>query len=426
MSFFNENLTKLLGINEHGSFLRGENKEITEKTMKNKNQKSQSESETSLVSFTPEYRNFLGDGGSVSTRPISERTLTSSKRKSVYEDELGDDEVSFCSEDSGMNEWDIQQIVCGDGTSLTAERSLEESRFYGSGSTDGGKNTFWELEIETLRLVARGSSLIQWPFRALTEKAKNSLKAELIPHRPVVNISELSVSEAEKSMRTGLRKWLERYKGFSVTVGGAGSRVKSVKSEKFRVVCLGEVFSQSTNERNCAIEATLNAISLLLGNETAQQCQYRIKDAVTSASNRVKRKKPGAALISDFQSIGEIGSVLQELKIGLSIEKVKMGSKYQCKSKMDFILKLYNKTAINGVFLVRLKQTHVCDHVVVIDARKWPRLIFDSAEKFPLLLSPTSVLLCGGEDFKCVFISEVYRVVVQPKGKRSRKVKQCK
>ena len=146
--------------------------------------------------------------------------------------------------------------------------------------------------------------------------------------------------------------------------------MKSVKSDIFRVLCFGEVFSTSTNERRCVVEATLNVIFLLLRKESAEQCRDRIDDAVLSATRRVRRKKPGAALVSDFQSIGEAGAVLQELKIDLNIEKVKMGSKYQCKSKMDFISKLYTKTAINGVYPARIKQTHVCDHVIVIDARK--------------------------------------------------------
>ena len=97
-----------------------------------------------------------------------------------------------------------------------------------------------------------------------------------------------------------------------------------------------------------------------------------------------------------------------------------MGSRYQCKSKMDFISKLYTKTAINGVYLVRMKQTHVCDHVIVIDARKWPRLIFDSAERFPLMLSKTSILLCGGEDSTLTYILEAYKVVIQQWRKRKR------
>ena len=90
---------------------------------------------------------------------------------------------------------------------------------------------------------------------------------------------------------------------------------------------------------------------------------------------------------------------------------------------MDFIFKFYSKTAFNGVFIVRLKQTHACDHGVVIDASKWSRLIYDSAEKFPHMLNPTTLLLSGRADPNSVYVSEDYQIVIQSRQKDAKRTR---
>ncbi len=52
--------------------------------------------------------------------------------------------------------------------------------------------------------------------------------------------------------------------------------------------------------------------------------------------------------------------------------------------------------AKKGVFLIRLYETGVVDHVVVLDCGR--RLIFDSAEVWPLKLSMDALEACAGDE----------------------------
>ncbi len=51
------------------------------------------------------------------------------------------------------------------------------------------------------------------------------------------------------------------------------------------------------------------------------------------------------------------------------------------------------------------------DHLVVLDSRRWPGLIYDSCDPHPLILSSQSLFHCGGPDVVNLKIIQLYEVI---------------
>ena len=60
-------------------------------------------------------------------------------------------------EDAGDGRFVVSSVVCGDGSVGKSGMKLEKGKFYGSGATKGGYESFHEIDIRTLALRTRGS-----------------------------------------------------------------------------------------------------------------------------------------------------------------------------------------------------------------------------------------------------------------------------
>ena len=86
----------------------------------------------------------------------------------------------------------------------------------------------------------------------------------------------------------------------------------------------------------------------------------------------------------------EIARFLQHAGVGVGAQKIQQTEGYQ-NNPFSFFA-----NATSGVFLLHLQELDVVDHIIIVDANR--KLIFDSAEKFPMRLSERLLRQCGGEE----------------------------
>lgn len=63
------------------------------------------------------------------------------------------------------------------------------------------------------------------------------------------------------------------------------------------------------------------------------------------------------------------------------------------------------------MLLVRLAEPSIVEHVVSVDYRQWPGLIYDSADPYPLYLSSISLYHCGGPDDLKLRVTHMYEII---------------
>ena len=71
---------------------------------------------------------------------------------------------------------------------------------------------------------------------------------------------------------------------------------------------------------------------------------------------------------------------------------------------------LFEKEHYGRIFIARLFEAHISDHVVVIDSRQWPSLIYDSSDLYPIMLCSSALFHCAGPGAKKVKIVDLYKV----------------
>ena len=71
---------------------------------------------------------------------------------------------------------------------------------------------------------------------------------------------------------------------------------------------------------------------------------------------------------------------------------------------------LFEKEYYGRVFIARLFEAHVVDHVIVIDSRRWPSLIYDSSDLYPIMLYSLALFHCAGPGASKVKIADLYEV----------------
>ena len=125
----------------------------------------------------------------------------------------------------------------------------------------------------------------------------------------------------------------------------------------------------------------------------------RFSDIASRASQRYRLHDEGKPEISDFTSVSHVGPVLQSLGGDLWLQKLKIITPHGHHASPDVRFNWSFEKRTNGdVYLARLYEACVVDHLVVIDSRCWPSLLYDSCDPYPLILSLTSFFQCGGSD----------------------------
>ena len=71
---------------------------------------------------------------------------------------------------------------------------------------------------------------------------------------------------------------------------------------------------------------------------------------------------------------------------------------------------LFEEKCYVRIFTARLFEAHVEDHVIVIDSRRWPSLLYDSSDLYPITLSSSALFHCAGPGANKVKIVDLYEV----------------
>ncbi len=120
-------------------------------------------------------------------------------------------------------------------------------------------------------------------------------------------------------------------------------------------------------------------------------------EAARRPSQRLRPFDEGKAEIIDCTSNGHLGPVFQGLGGDLSIKKVKNltphGHREPPNERFNW---LFNKRIHGHLYIARLYEAGVVDHLVFIDSRQWPSLIYDSCDPYQLILSSHSLFQCSG------------------------------
>ena len=99
------------------------------------------------------------------------------------------------------------------------------------------------------------------------------------------------------------------------------------------------------------------------------------------ASQRCRLHDELKTEISDFLSAGPLGPVLQGFGGDLRLQKMKNISPHSYREAAVVRFNwLFDKRIHRHIYLARLHKAGEVDHLVVIDSRQWPSLIYDSCD----------------------------------------------
>ncbi len=185
---------------------------------------------------------------------------------------------------------------------------------------------------------------------------------------------------------------------FCIVIGGPGARAANVQATKYYIRCFGALRFRNS-ERSCVIDAACNAGYLLLGDPKALSMSQRFVEVARRASQRCHPQDEGKSEVSDFSSAGHLGPVLQGFGGDLRLQKVKNISPHGHGEAADVRFNWLFDTRIHGqIYLARLYEAGMVDHLIVVDSRQWLGHIYDSCDPYPLILSSSSLFKCGRPD----------------------------
>lgn len=305
--------------------------------------------------------------------------------------------------------WNVGAILCGDG-----EFHLSRKTYFGSSSIDGSVSGFWPLIWDSLNMTwapKMDYHFVSWAYRAVSRGARLLRRKGKGPARPFVNLEGYPKHAALILIKNTLKRWMDENPGFCILIGGPGARARNIQTARYYIRCFGEVRFRHSG-RSCVIDAACNAGYLLLGESKSVTMSNLFMGVAHRAAQRLRPHDEGKAEISDFTSIGHLGPVFQGLGGDLSLKKVKdlppHGHHEAPEVRFNW---LFHKRIHGRIYLARLYEAGIVDHLIVIDSRKWPSLIYDSCDCYPLILTSTVLFHCGGPEVDKVKIIQLYEVV---------------
>ncbi len=150
---------------------------------------------------------------------------------------------------------------------------------------------------------------VDWPFLAVTRRARLLGRQGKGPERPYVDIEGYTKNAALVLIKNILKRWLRENPGFCIVIGGPGALARNVQTTGYYVRCFGE--TRFRNSRcSCIIDAACNVGYLLLSESNAASMSNRFSEFTWRASQRLRPHDEGKAGISDFISVGHLGLVL--------------------------------------------------------------------------------------------------------------------
>ena len=305
--------------------------------------------------------------------------------------------------------WNVSAVLCGDASS-----GFQKGIYYGSGSSDGAARGFWPMEWDTLNLICRygiSDSYVSWPFRPVSRLVRLKRRNRKPPLRLTINIEGYLYEIAIQLIKQCIHDWLSENRGFCLIIGGPGARAPNPVLSIFMIRCFGLTPYRSNDEgRDCVIHAACNVMFLLVGERSAAYEVNRLRRSIKLASARCRPHTEGCTEVSDLLKIGHLGPIFQNAGGHLGIRKMIIPRHGHLQSIACRFNWLFEKKYYGSIFVARLFEAHVVDHVIVIDSRRWPSLIYDSSDLCPIMLSSLALFHCAGPGANKVKIVDLYEV----------------
>lgn len=282
-------------------------------------------------------------------------------------------------------DWCIDRILAGDGSTNCRGLKFELGRFYASGSLTADDGSFHEINLCSLRLWDRGCEKVQFSVVPVTTTSK--VKPMPIEKPRTRICKSYRPPKKQRLVRDAVRRFCLANPGFAVVIGGPGLRSSSPFTHCTRVVQKAGPIFMRAHEGQCLIAAIVNAVDVLIGRSAAERAKHY--------------------LLSKNQHYRSVASCAQDIHVVCprhDLRKVRKSEAHDFKvDKFDWLGSL-----TRGVWIVRLVEPKVVDHCIVIDGKR--KLIIDSAESFPLHLGADVLRQCGGDEAQSLVVAEVRQI----------------
>ena len=291
--------------------------------------------------------------------------------------------------------WSLERIRVGNGEAIGRSK-LMAGVLYGSDKRCGGPSTFFEIDRGSLQLF---ETTLPRMLGLLPLYSKYGSECGPVDEDECVieDTAHIEEHRIHKSLDVAglVEQYLDNHPGVILDTFGPGAREQNKALRKFTVRSLGKVRVQS-NDGMCAVSALLNAIKVLNGDDKMKTVQ--------KAWQELKPKLNGLAdlthLVQGMKTILPDGEAPE-----IQLQRVsKADWKIFQMDKFDWLVKT------GGIWIVRLEQKDVVDHVVV-DGRN--RVVWDSVEEWQLDLNEHVLKGCGGKNARKLEILDVRLVVLQ-------------
>ena len=280
--------------------------------------------------------------------------------------------------------WAIERVLTGDGSRGAANVLLKKGHYYASSTMTGGHESFWEVDIDSMRLSARGGSTVSFAVRtgSAMSRSKSFPKG-----KPTARISKgHSKSEMRRVLREVVKKFCNENPGFAVILGGPGARDGNEPLKAHTIEIKGEIFMRAV-EGQCVAAAMINAVDALKGPSEAKL-----------AAEYLGEKNP------QYLRLSSCADDMHKICRGCRVRKVPKSVKKEFNEDRFLWLGRLER----GVWIVRLVRQQESDHCLVVDGLR--KLIIDSSEQYPLRLCEEALRLCGGDGENELEVAEVLEV----------------
>ena len=132
---------------------------------------------------------------------------------------------------------------------------------------------------------------------------------------------------------------------------------------------------------------------LLVGERSAAYEVIRLRRSITLASARCRPHTEGCPEVSDLLKLGHLGPIFQYAGGHLGIRRMIITRHGHLQSIAYRFNWLFEKKYYGRIFVAHLFEAHVVDHVIVIDSRRWPSLIYDPSDLYPITLSAPALFI---------------------------------
>ena len=238
------------------------------------------------------------------------------------------------------------------------------------------------MEWDALNPTSRhgtSDSYISWPFRPVSRLARLERRNREPPARLTINIEGYPREVAVQLIKQRIHDWLSQNRGFCLIIGGPGARAADPALSIFMVRYFGITPYRGYDEcRDCLIHAAFNVMLLLLGERSAAHEVSRLHRSISLASAPCRPCTEGLPEVRDILKLGHLRPVFQNAGGHLGIKKMIIPHHGHLQSISCRFNWLFEKEYYGRIFIARLFEAHVVDHVIVIDCRRWPSLIYDS------------------------------------------------